>query len=94
MAYVALNSHAMYPFNETVVRIFGFANDRLSSRGRQLRFSPANYVTAQHVEFARGVEITDKIPNISNRSISEVERIALPLVQDTVRNSREVEVET
>lgn len=88
--YVALNSHAMYPFNETVVRIFGFANDRLSSRGRRMRFSSENYVEAQYVRFGSGIEITNTIPNVSNRSISEVERVALPLVQDTVRSSREV----
>lgn len=55
-----------------------------------MRFSSENYVNAEYVRFGSGIEITDSIPNISNRSISEVERIALPLVQDTVRNSREV----
>ena len=48
IAWVALNSHAMIPKPKTRLRYYGFANDRVSMRGKQITYDKENIIFLEH----------------------------------------------
>ena len=85
VVYFSLNSHATYPRSGDVGRIFGLANDRVEDGGRAVRIKNRNCIAAPNEDFGDGIRIYNTIPRISNESISDRERMHLPLVQDEIR---------
>lgn len=72
IAHVARGSHAFYPEPETYIRIFGFANDQCSDRGRVMTTN----VTGEH----NGPYVPKQ------RSITPTQRFFLPFVLHHIEN--------
>ena len=84
VAYVALNSHAMYPTPCTYLRIFGLANDYCSRRGVHVRIN--DYIPAHLFRTPNGIEVSDRIPNLGQGSITAWQRFFLPKYASYLRN--------
>eukprot|EP00210_Caulerpa_lentillifera_P009273 g8838.t1 len=85
VVYIAWGSHATYPTAKEVTRIFGLANDRVSSNGEIRIITQNDFVPAKPVKFGKGIAIHNEIPALPNRSIMKLERMALPLLQTRVK---------
>lgn len=91
VAYVALGSHAMYPTGQTVRRLLGLANDRLSEEGPTMTIPQTSFVSAKAHSHANGIAIQDTIPKISDKSNTSGESPFLPSVIRKIRSSAKVE---
>lgn len=78
--YVALNSHASYPRPKTYVRVFGFANDKCSNKGKVVRpiYQPSNETT----NYMKITEVPTKPPQTS---ITTFQRFMLPFYVDKLK---------
>lgn len=85
IVYIAWGSHATYPCAKEVTRIFGLANDRVSAKGEFRVIAKDDFIPAKPVHFASGIAIHDAIPALPHKSISKLERFALPLLQKNLR---------
>lgn len=80
VVYVARNSHAMYPHTGRYWRVFGFANDVCSSRGKELRVY--SFTSSFDCCFGNGVSLCAKLrPSPPGTSITPWQRFFLPLSQ-------------
>ncbi len=68
VAYVALNSHALYPEPATYWRVFGLANDRCSRRGKHLRVT--RYLPAFPFREPNGIQMLGVVPNLGQASVT------------------------
>ena len=87
IVYFAVNSHATYFRDGYFRRIFGFANDRTSRRGRRIPISGDHciHVTATKNADDRPFNLESVIPDLSNISISARERTFFPLLQNKIK---------
>ena len=83
VVYVARGGHGTYPEGRTYWRIYGFANDVCSKRGRHLRVT--NYIPSPGTKLADGIEVLSGIPQVSAKSITPWQRFWLPQYYKQVR---------
>ena len=83
IVYFAVNSHATYYKAGYFRRIFGFANDRTSDRGRRVPISDSHcvHVSATQNAVKKPYKLEDQIPWLANISISAGERTCFPFFQ-------------
>lgn len=85
IVYVAKNSHACYPEPGIYTRVFGFANDICSDKGKWVK--PKLVPSITH-SFANGIYLSKEVrPAPSSTSITPWQRFMIPFYEDQRRAS-------
>ena len=85
VVYVAWGSHATYSNPGAICRIFGFANDCTSHKGRRILITSKTCVPAPQVQLSSGIKISDTIYPVPKFSITEGQRFFLPIIIKSLR---------
>lgn len=85
VVYVALNSHALYPHSGSYLRVFGFANDHCSTRGKHIIVHSSQMLPSQEVILSAGVRLYKGLrPAPSSQSTTPLARFFLPFSSSSV----------
>lgn len=97
--YIALGSNAFYRRPETYLRVFGFANDICSNKGKKILTTPIDFVDSDkqswsqtHYQVKKGINTPLHTPDPSVVSISSVERFFLAFKKGKINKREKLKV--